>query len=393
MDRHLPLPARQTNGVRLCVGLVLALSTFVACGSASSSEASAFSGAGSASSGAGSAFSGAASHAIAAPCGTAGAEALARTVGLVGLRIYHGELSSGEVSNDRSQVENYAPLLNAVAEDNRAATEAAVTSLVYSGTHIVRLRVSARGALLSDVGGPSILAPVRGTLRLHGHVVGDYTLSVQDDLGYVKLVSRFLGVPLVLREGSRSVAIPGTLLPGPAAIPEHGPVRYRHVSYQAFSFDATSFPRGVLRVSLLAPITRSLSLTACTEIKVAELGNVAQRLARLFVLSPLTFSSFIKATQPLTGGLIFIRSGSRQLAAGAPHPAQRLPDSGTVTYRGKSYEVFSFTAGTQLGQVRIYQLVPAELANTFAQAAIAATAPPLVSPRCGARRYCRAFRT
>ena len=60
---------------------------------------------------------------------------------------------------------------------------------------------------------------------------------------------------------------------------------------------------------------------------------------------------------PLTGGLIYIRSGSRQLA-GSTHPGpSRLPGRGTVSYRGSTYGVFSFTAGTEVCQVRIYQLV------------------------------------
>ena len=196
-----------------------------------------------------------------------------------------------------------------------------------------------------------------GTLRLGGRVVGSYILSVQDDLGYVKLVSRFIGAPLVLREGSRTLPVAGVLTPGPATIPDHGPVSYRHASYQAFSFSARSFPMGPLRISLLVPVTRSLSVSTCAEITVAELGEVAQRVSRRFALSPANFSSYIKATQPLTGGLIYIRSGSRQLAGSTQPGPRSLPAAGTVDYHGKSYGVYSFTTGTQVGPVRIYQLV------------------------------------
>jgi hypothetical protein len=292
-------------------------------------------------------------------CGPAAAETLARAVGLVATRIYANELSSSEVFGDKSQVESFPPLLSAVASGDRAAVKEAVTSLVFSHTHVVRLRVTRGGEVLADVGGPDILAPVSGSLRRGGSTVGHYVLSVQDDLGYVKLVTRFIGVPLVLRAGSRTLPVEGTLSPGPASIPTHGSVSYRNTTYEAFSFNAQLFPSGPLRVSLLVPGSGSLSRRTCSEIKVAELGEVALRISRRFALSPANFSSYINATGPLTGGLIYIRSGSRQLA-GSTHPGPRtLPEQGTVTFRGRTYGVFSFTTGTEVGQVRIYQLVHA----------------------------------
>ena len=233
----------------------------------------------------------------------------------------------------------------------------AVTSLVFSHTHVVRLRVTRGSDVLADVGGPDILAPVSGSLRRGGRTVGRYILSVQDDLGYVKLVTRFTGVPVVLRASSRTVPIEGSFRPGPASIPEHGPVRYRNTTYEALSFNAQLFPSGPLRISLLVPVPGSLSRLSCSAIRVAELGDVAQRISRRFALSPANFSSYIKAAGPLTGGLIYVRSGSRQLA-GSTHPGPpTLPLRGTVSYRGGTYGVFSFTTGTAVGPVRIYQLV------------------------------------
>jgi hypothetical protein len=290
------------------------------------------------------------------PCGSA-ADTLASTAGLVATRIYQNELSSSEVFADKRQVEGFSPLLSAVASGNRSAVREAVTSLVFSHTHVVRLRVTRGGEVLADVGGPEILAPVSGTLRFGGRTVGHYVLSVQDDLGYVKLVTRFIGVPLVLREGAHTVPVAGALDPGPASIPARGPVNYRGGTYEAYSFNAQVFPSGPLRISLLVPVPGSLAQSTCNEIKVAELGDVARRIARRFVLSPANFSSYIKATAPLTGGLIYIRSGSRQLA-GSTHPGPaHLPNRGIVSYRGNTYGVFSFTTSTEIGQVRIYQLV------------------------------------
>src|ERR1039458_3066088 len=204
------------------------------------------------------------------PCGTGAAEVLATTAGSVAQRIYAAEVVSSETLSDTRQVESYGPLLSAVESGERAAINAAVTSLVFSHTHIVRLRVNRGSELLADVGGPYILAPVGGTLRSHGRSIGHFIFSVQDDLGYVKLVTRFIGAPLILRTASGQVTIEGLLSPGPASIPDHGPVVYRHVTYQAYSFNASAYPSGRLRVSLFLPLPGSLSAKSCTEIKIGR---------------------------------------------------------------------------------------------------------------------------
>jgi hypothetical protein len=299
----------------------------------------------------------AASAKPAQPCATAAAETLARTAGAVATRIYAKELTSTEVASDRRQVEGYGPLLGALESGKRAAITEAVSSLVYSHTHIVRLRITRGSQVLADIGGPQILAPVEGTLRRHGKTLAHYALSVQDDLGYVKLVTRFIGAPLVLSAGQHVLAIEGALAPGPSSIPAHGPVSYRGQSYQAFSFTARAFPSGPLRISLLVPVSGAPSHQTCTEIKVAELGRVAERISRRFHLSASSFASYIDTTKSLTGSLIFIRAGSHQLAGSHGPAPSKLPENGTVSYRGSSYSVYSFTSPSEAGQVRIYQLV------------------------------------
>jgi hypothetical protein len=276
---------------------------------------------------------------------------------MVGRRIYANELASGGVFKDKHQVESYGPLLRALEGGSRAAIKQAVTSLVYSHTHIVRLRVTRGNKVLADVGGPYIIAPTGGALRRNGRTLGRYVLSVQDDLGYVKLVHRFIGVPLALSVGGHSLPVEGAVPIPPATIPAHGPVSYHGSRYQAFSFTAKAFPSGSLHISLLAPASRSLSNESCTAITVAELGHVAERIAGRFTLSSSNFGSFIDTTAPLTGGLIYIRAGSHQLAGSSrPGPAG-LPNQGTVRYRGSHYGVSSFTTSSQVGPVRIYQLV------------------------------------
>ena len=295
--------------------------------------------------------------AASAPCGAHAPEVLADAVGRVASGIYAGEISGAETRNDQHQVESFAPLLAALGEGNRASITAAVTSLVYSHTHVVRLRVTRGSTVLADVGGPYILAPVGGPLRLHGRTVGHYVLSVQDDLGYVKLVSRFLGVPLVMRVGSRELPVEGLFSPAPARIPAHGPISFRGSTYEAFAVPARSFPGGPLSVSLLVPLPPSLGTLSCAEIRGRELARAAERISRRFKLTPATLSVYAKLVRTLTGGLLYVRSGSRQLAGStSPGPA-RLPSSGSVSYRGQAYRVDSFTVPSSLGRLRVYQLV------------------------------------
>ena len=53
--------------------------------------------------------------------------------------------------------------------------------------------LDAAGNLLADFGGPYVIAPVSGTLKDDGRVIGSYVLSVQDDAGVVKLAHDFIG--------------------------------------------------------------------------------------------------------------------------------------------------------------------------------------------------------
>ena len=337
------------------IGTSLSLAALAACGSAQGRSATARAPGGAAAAAAAALSS--ASGGSARLCGAEAPETLARTAGLVARRIYANELASAEVFHDKHQVESYGPLLSGLESGNRVAVSEAVRSLVYSHTHVVRLRVTRGPNVLADVGGPQILAPVGGTLRRRGRTLGRYLLSVQDDLGYVKLVSRFIGVPLVMRAGSQSLAIEGAVSPGPPTIPIHGPVSYRGRSYQAFSFAARAFPNAALRISLLVPVAGSLTRQTCASIRVDELGRVAQRISRRFSLSPSNFDSYIKATAPLTGGLIYIRAGSHQLAGSSRPGPSKLPSQGMVSYRGSSYGVSSFGAASSAGAVRIYLLV------------------------------------
>jgi hypothetical protein len=300
---------------------------------------------------------GAATHAIAGPaCGGATSRTLAAADGMVAERIYTNELVGPETSADKRQVEGYAPLLSALAEGNKRAITEAVHALVYSHTHIVRLRVSRHGSVLADIGGPYIVAPVGGRLVSHGRLLGSYLLSVQDDLGVVGLVKRLIGVPLTLHLGRVRVPLAGTVKSGSVAIPDRGAVTIHGQGFEVFSFDARAFPSGIVRISLLLHRARA-SVRSCAAVRVAELGRIGRLIWRRFVLNGVPIVGFVGFLHSHTGALAYIRAGSLQLAGSTAPGPPRLPNAGVVRYRSARYGVSSFATRTPAGPLRVYQLV------------------------------------
>lgn len=185
-------------------------------------------------------------------CGATEAETAALTIGRVGMRIYAGEQGGPRVNAIVRHVERSRAFRNAVLSDSPAATRAAIVGFFRTHLHVVRVRAMLGAHLVTDLGGPFVLAPVPGVIRdRRGRVRGRFLLAVQDDMGYMLLAHRFTGAEVLMRVGSRQVM--GTLDPGPEAIPDHGPVSYGGVDYQAFSFVGQAFPSGQLRISLLVP--------------------------------------------------------------------------------------------------------------------------------------------
>jgi hypothetical protein len=181
-------------------------------------------------------------------------QTVTNTIGLIARRIYLGERSGAKVREIVRSMQSNASFVNAVANDSAAQARASIIGFFRSHLHVVRVRVTAGSKLLVDVGGPHVLAPVRGTLRLGGRIIGHFLVAIQDDTGYVKLVHLFTTAQVLLRPGSRQLI--GTLAPNPALlhIPASGSFAFHGSTYQAYSFDGRSFPSGPLRISLLLPV-------------------------------------------------------------------------------------------------------------------------------------------
>ena len=149
------------------------------------------------------------------------------------------------------RVQRDPALLRAVAAREPVATRRAVESLLNQ--HIVRLRVSAGGQLLSDVGGPYVLAPVRAPLaprRAH-----DRRLRALDPgrRGLWRLTKRLAGPRRAHVHGpghwSRTASART-----PGGCPPSGTYHYRGRTFRVYTLNAESFPSGPLKIDVLIPI-------------------------------------------------------------------------------------------------------------------------------------------
>lgn len=185
-------------------------------------------------------------------CARTATETAADAIGAAAERIYRDEQSGAQTRAVVHDFERSRPFQEAVAGDDQPAAEAAIVAFFKSTLHVVRVRATLGEKLVADVGGPHVLAPIRGDVHdTRGHIVGHFLLSVQDDLGYVILAHRFAGVQVFLSEGGRLLL--GSTSPAPLDVPEHGEVLYRGLPYHAYSFTAEAFPSGALQVRLLIP--------------------------------------------------------------------------------------------------------------------------------------------
>jgi len=194
----------------------------------------------------------------ASACAAQPAETAADAIGAAAERIYHDEQSGAQTRAVVHDFESSRPFQEAVVRDNRPATEAAIVAFFKSTLHVVRVRATLGEQLVADVGGPHVLAPIRGNVRdAHGRIVGHFLLSVQDDLGYTILAHRFAGVQVFLSQNGAPLDVGqgplGPAGPAPEGLPARGQVTYEGLPYHVYSFTAEAFPRGPLRVQLLIP--------------------------------------------------------------------------------------------------------------------------------------------
>jgi hypothetical protein len=181
-------------------------------------------------------------------CGHSPQDTVVNAISRVATLIYANE-TGGRALAQVHRVQRNKALLQAVARRDPAATRRAIVALLNQ--HVVRLSVSVGGRVLADVGGPFVLAPRKAALQLDGHTIGTLVLSIQDDLGYLLLARREAGLDVVMRMQNKLVM--SSLGPAPPT-PSEGSYRYRGRAYRVFTLNATAFPSGPLRITVLIPI-------------------------------------------------------------------------------------------------------------------------------------------
>ena len=291
-----------------------------------------------------------------APCGSATAATIGAVDASVVSHIYANELAGSEVHADLQRVMSASDLSTAVAVANPQAALAATTRIVYHRYwHIVRLRVTdLHGRVLADVGGPYVTAPVTGTVSSGGRAVGRFVMSVQDDHGVVKLEYRFVGDPVAIYVGSKPVAVYGTVT-FPTGVPTGTTVTIAGITYRLQTQTLTAFPTGTIKiVQLVAPPSAAVSAEPCPVVRADEYGHVASWLARLASDLPDNYTGYASALHTFSGALVFVRIGSRRIASSGGAGPNTIPPSGSVSYEGHTWLVYSFQPSPP---ARVYLLV------------------------------------
>jgi len=305
-------------------------------------------------------------------CGSATAGVIDGIDDGIAHQIYDEELMSEEVSADVYRVTSSTALASAVADGDPATVRAATHAIVYTPVwHIVRLRVlSSSGQLLADVGGPYVLAPLTGQITYQGKVVGSFVMSVQDDLGYKKLVNHIVGVPI--EEYLHGKPLIGTFEHPPSSPPPSGPLTLDGVHYDVDSYTVRAFPTGELRIVVLVPSpSESLSATSCQEVRLATHAAIVDRVATGLMLSGHNIYEnqrlFVAQAYGYVHVPVFMFKGTHEAfgtnrLAGVHAPAPgKLAKSGEVRYDGSNWLV---AALRPFPPDWIYVLEPASVSAT-----------------------------
>jgi hypothetical protein len=183
------------------------------------------------------------------PPAAAAAGVRADTLAGVARLIYRQE-AAGAVGHAAVKRIARDPALLAAMRSGRppALRAAALRQLFNPGKHVVRLSVTRRGRTLADVGGRFVVSPAH--LTVQGDVI---EASMQDVIGFVKLVHRLTGVQVVVRgapghvESSLAAAVHASLpASGTATIAGHAYVvrSFRERGFGGESLDVWVLSRG-----------------------------------------------------------------------------------------------------------------------------------------------------
>jgi hypothetical protein len=182
-------------------------------------------------------------------CTAVAAQARVDAFAAVAKRVYaqeHAAVIGRAVVKHLSQ---NAALLRAIRAGDLAKVRSEARRPVI--THEVRVRITRGSHVLMDAGLPFVVQGARGELRgPNGAVLGRVEVSIQDVIGFVKLVGRETGTKVVVR-GRRGIV--QTLFPAAAhaRLPGSGKVRIGGRGYLVRSFHEVDFIGNPLTVWVL----------------------------------------------------------------------------------------------------------------------------------------------
>jgi hypothetical protein len=172
--------------------------------------------------------------------------------------IYYGETQGPRLLEQLGRLARDPLMLSALAKGDAPAAQAEADAQLYSTlnhtAHVTRIAVL-RGshALVNatiNANGVFVCAPGVRVLRLHGRPLGTLLVSIQDVVGFVKLIHRLVHVQAVVRGASGLVR---TSLPAAAhvSLPASGRVTIASRSYLAQSFSEVGWGGEPLTVWVL----------------------------------------------------------------------------------------------------------------------------------------------
>lgn len=179
----------------------------------------------------------------------------------VAKRTYHHEALGGPVFVQLRRIAKDRVLLADLGAGDLvgAQAEAAIqlSSPANHHAHVTRIGVM-RGSrvivnAVVNANGSFVVAPATRELRWHGRRVGTLLISIQDVIGFIKLVHKFTGSEVVVRGSSGQVR---TSLPAAASVqlPRSGRVTLDGRTYLTRSFPERGWGGERLRVWILRPV-------------------------------------------------------------------------------------------------------------------------------------------
>lgn len=200
-----------------------------------------------------------------APAGALGASAperrIARTVA-VAQATYRDEVAGGKLAQQLERVARDGTLLAALARGDLAGAQAEAHAQLLSTAnhldHVTRIAV-VRGTqevvnATINANGVFVVAPGRRVLRARGRTVGTLWVSIQDVVGYAKLVHNLTGAAVVVRGASGQVRTsPGAGAAAGVPLPRRGGVTIAGRAYGVRSFGEAGWGGEALTVWVLQP--------------------------------------------------------------------------------------------------------------------------------------------